>query len=85
MAILVIIQSRSRRHIYAKSCARYNLKFVKMELEKSLPGKAETTFVQNSEEDEEQEEEEEEPIFVGTLVAEVQGEAPCFVYHSDPA
>ena len=60
MAILVIIQSRSRRHIYAKSCARYNLKFVKMELEKSLPGKAETTFVQNSEEDEEQEEEEEE-------------------------
>jgi len=37
---------------------RYNLKFVKMELEKSLPGKAETTFVQNSEEDEEEEEEE---------------------------
>lgn len=36
---------------------RYNLKFVKMELEKSLPGKAETTFVQNSEEDEEEEEE----------------------------
>ena len=30
-----------------------------MELEKSLPGKAETTFVQNSEEDEEEEEEEE--------------------------
>ena len=29
-----------------------------MELEKSLPGKAETTFVQNSEEDEEEEEEE---------------------------
>ena len=28
-----------------------------MELEKSLPGKAETTFVQNSEEDEEEEEE----------------------------
>ena len=30
-----------------------------MELEKSLPGKAETTFVQNSEEEEEEEEEEE--------------------------
>ena len=28
-----------------------------MELEKSLPGKSETTFVQNSEEDEEEEEE----------------------------
>ena len=33
---------------------RYNLKFVKMELEKSLPEKAETTFGQNSEEDEEE-------------------------------
>ena len=30
---------------------RYNLKFVKMELEKSLPEKAETTFGQNSEEE----------------------------------
>ena len=36
-------------------------------------------------EEEEAEEEEEEPIFAGTLVAEVQGEAPCFVYNSDPA
>ena len=29
--------------------------------------------------------EEEEPIFAGTLVAEAHGEAPCFVYNSDPA
>ena len=35
---------------------RYNLKFVKMELEKSLPEKDEATFGQNSEEDEEGEE-----------------------------
>jgi len=33
---------------------RYNLKFVKMELEKSLPEKDEATFGQNSEEDEEE-------------------------------
>merc|ERR1719323_1154639 len=37
---------------------RYNLKFVKMELEKSLPEKNEATFGQNSEEDEDQEGEE---------------------------
>ena len=35
---------------------RYNLKFVKMELEKTLPEKNEATFGQNSEEDEEGEE-----------------------------
>merc|ERR1711971_1473225 len=34
---------------------RYNLKFVKMELEKSLPEKDEATFGQNSEEEEEEE------------------------------
>merc|ERR1712203_314482 len=37
---------------------RYNLKFVKMELEKSLPEKDEATFGHNSEEDEEEGEDE---------------------------
>ena len=49
------------------------------------PSAAAEMEAKGEEDEEEEEEEEEEPIFAGTLVAEAQGEAPCFVYNSDPA